>query len=144
MPDFSAIDISASALRAERFRMELIAQNIANVNTTRTADGGPYRRKEAVFSSMYSDHMGFANHFDPTRKQGVAVTNVLVDQSPPKLLYNPDHPDAREDGFVRMPNVNPVSEMVNMIAASRAYEANIAAIQNYRKMADKAMSIGHV
>ncbi len=144
MPDFSAIDISASALRAERFRMELIAQNIANVNTTRTAEGGPYRRKEAVFSSMYSDQMGFANHYDPTRKQGVGVTNVLVDQSPPKLLFNPDHPDAQADGFVRMPNVNPVSEMVNMIAASRAYEANIAAIQNYRKMADKAMTIGHV
>ena len=144
MPDLSAIDISASALRAERFRMELIAQNIANVNTTRTAEGGPYRRKEAVFSSMYSDQMGFANHYDSTRKQGVGVTGVLVDQSPPKLLYNPDHPDAQADGFVRMPNVNPVSEMVNMIAASRAYEANIAAIQNYRKMADKAMSIGHV
>ncbi|MAF10705.1 flagellar basal body rod protein FlgC [Candidatus Poribacteria bacterium] len=142
MPDFSAIDISASALRAERFRMELIAQNIANVNTTRTAEGGPYRRKEAVFSSMYSDQMGFANQFDPTRKQGVSVTNVLVDQSPPKLLYNPDHPDAGDDGFVRMPNINPVAEMVNMIAASRAYEANIAAIQNYRRMADKAMTIG--
>ena len=144
MPDFSAIDISASALRAERFRMELIAQNIANVNTTRTAEGGPYKRKEAVFSSLYSDQMGFARSFDPTRKQGVGVANVVVDQSPPKLLYNPDHPDAGADGFVRMPNINPVSEMVNMIAASRAYEANIAAIQNYRKMADKAMSIGHV
>ncbi|MEO2004485.1 MAG: flagellar basal body rod protein FlgC [Candidatus Poribacteria bacterium] len=144
MPDFSAIDISASALRAERFRMELIAQNIANVNTTRTAEGGPYKRKEAVFSSMYSDHMGFASHYDPSRKQGVGVAGVVVDQSPPKLLYNPDHPDAHADGFVRMPNINPVSEMVNMIAASRAYEANIAAIQNYRKMADKAMSIGQV
>ena len=144
MPDFSAIDLSASALRAERFRMELIAQNIANVNTTRTAEGGPYRRKEAVFSSLYSDHMGFASQYDPTKKQGVSVSGVVVDQSPPKLLFNPDHPDAHEDGFVRMPNINPVSEMVNMIAASRAYEANIAAIQNYRKMADKAMSIGQV
>ncbi|MBT3269239.1 flagellar basal body rod protein FlgC [Candidatus Poribacteria bacterium] len=144
MPDFSAIDISASALRAERFRMELIAQNIANVNTTRTAEGGPYKRKEAVFSSLYSDQMGFARSFDPTRKQGVGVANVVVDQSPPKLLYNPDHPDAGADGFVRMPNINPVSEMVNMIAASRAYEANIAAIQNYRRMADKAMTIGHM
>ena len=144
MPDFSAIDISASALRAERFRMELIAQNIANVNTTRTAEGGPSKRKEAVFSSLYSDQMGFARSFDPTRKQGVGVANVVVDQSPPKLLYNPDHPDAGADGFVRMPNINPVSEMVNMIAASRAYEANIAAIQNYRRMADKAMTIGHM
>ena len=144
MPDFSAIDISASALRAERFRMELIAQNIANVNTTRTAAGGPYKRKEAGFSSLYSDQMGFARSFDPTRKQGVGVANVVVDQSPPKLLYNPDHPDAGADGFVRMPNINPVSEMVNMIAASRAYEANIAAIQNYRRMADKAMTIGHM
>ncbi|MDA1191394.1 MAG: flagellar basal body rod protein FlgC [Candidatus Poribacteria bacterium] len=135
---FSAIDISASALRAERVRMELISENLANINTTRTAEGGPYRRKEAVFASMGTDFRSFLNG---ANSQGVGVSGIVVDQSPPKLVHNPDHPDAGADGFVRMPNINPVSEMVNMVASSRTYEANVAAIVNYRRMADAAMRI---
>jgi flagellar basal-body rod protein FlgC len=142
MASFSAIDISASALAAERFRMELIAQNMANINTTRTADGGPYRRKEAIFASLGTGV--FSRHLKSAQMQGVGVAGVVVDQSPPKLIYNPNHPDAHPDGYVRLPNINPVTEMVNMIAASRAYEANVAAIMNYRKMAERAMEIGRV
>ena len=142
MASFSAIDISGSALAAERFRMELIAQNLANINTTQTAEGGPYRRKEAIFASL--DSGMFSRYLKHAQTQGVGVSGVVVDQSPPKLIYNPNHPDAHEDGYVRLPNINPVSEMVNMIAASRSYEANVAAIQNYRRMAEKALSIGQV
>ena len=142
MASFSAIDISGSALAAERFRMELIAQNLANINTTRTAEGGPYRRKEAIFASL--DTGIFSRYLKNAQMQGVGVSGVVVDQSPPKLIYNPNHPDAHADGYVRLPNINPVSEMVNMIAASRAYEANVAAIQNYRRMAERAMGIGAV
>lgn len=140
MPVFSAMDISGTGLAAERFRMELIAQNLANINTTRTAEGGPYRRKEAVFAAM---ERNFPLQLD-NAYHGVAIGGVVVDQSPPKLIYNPNHPDAHTDGYVRMPNIDPVSEMVNMMAASRAYEANVAAVQNYRQMMERALTLGQV
>lgn len=140
MASFSAMDISASGLSAERFRMELIAQNLANVNTTHAPGGGPYRRKEAVFAAIEPPFL-FRTRLDQAMR-GVAVVHVIEDKSAPKLVYNPHHPDAGPDGYVRMPNINPVSEMVNMIAASRAYEANIAAITNYRQMMQQALSLG--
>jgi flagellar basal-body rod protein FlgC len=120
--------------------MELIAQNLANVNTTRTPEGGPYRRKEPVFASVDPNYP-FAARLD-ARMRGVMVPGVIEDKAPPKLVFNPSHPDAGPDGFVRMPNVNPISEMINMMAASRAYEANVAAIQNFRQMIEKALTIG--
>lgn len=140
MSSFSAMDISASGLSAERFRMELIAQNLANVNTTHAPGGGPYRRKEAVFAAIEPPVL-FRTRLDQALR-GVAVVQVIEDQSAPKLVYNPHHPDAGPDGYVRMPNINPISEMVNMIAASRAYEANIAAITNYRQMMQQALTLG--
>ncbi|GIX07156.1 MAG: flagellar basal-body rod protein FlgC [Candidatus Poribacteria bacterium] len=139
MPAFSALDISGSALAAERFRMELIAQNLANIHTTRTPEGGPYRRKEPIFAAV--EPVAFRQYLDKGAQRGVGVAGVVVDQSPPKLVYNPSHPDAGPDGYVRMPNINPVTEMVNMIAASRAYEANVAAITHYRRMVERAMAI---
>ena len=140
MPAYSGMDISASGLSAERFRMELISQNLANINTTHGPGGGPYRRKEAVFTAI-EPAMMFRTRLDHAMR-GVAVANVIEDKSAPKLLYNPHHPDAGPDGYVRMPNINPVSEMVNMMAASRAYEANVAAITNYRQMMQQALTIG--
>jgi len=123
------------------FRMELIAQNLANMNTTRSPEGGPYRRREAVFSSVQGGV--FRDRLDQASR-GVAVVDVVVDKSAPKLIYNPNHPDAGPDGYVKMPNINPVSEMVNMMAASRAYEANVAAVANFKQMIDRAIAIGQV
>jgi len=140
MAAFSAMDISATGLSAERFRMELIAQNLANINTTHSPTGGPYRRKEAVFAAV-EPPLAFRTRLEQAMR-GVAVVNVIEDKSAPKLVYNPHHPDAGPDGYVRMPNINPVSEMVNMMAASRAYEANVAAIVHFRQMMQQALTIG--
>lgn len=143
---FSSFDISASALTAQRLRMDIISQNIANVNTTRTADGDPYRRKTVVFQERES--VPFSQYLSEASKEkylaggGVRVTEVVEDQSPFKEVYDPGHPDADENGMVRLPNVEVVTEMVNMISASRAYEANITAMNASKSMAMKALEIG--
>ena len=137
------MSISASALTATRLRMDVIAENMANSDTTRTEDGGPYRRKYVVFQERTNDR-DFASFFNTARKApgGVRVLYIGKDQSEFKLDYNPNHPDADEDGFVRLPNVEVVQEMVDMMSAFRAYEANITALNVFKDMATKTLEIG--
>jgi flagellar basal-body rod protein FlgC len=131
---FSSMDISASGLFAQRVRLDVIANNIANANTTRTPAGGPYRRQEVVLSTR-------AGVFDP-KDAGVQVDAIVESPLPPKRVYDPSHPDAGPDGIVAFPNVNIVEEMVDLITATRAYEANVAAVNAARSMASKALEIG--
>jgi flagellar basal-body rod protein FlgC len=143
---FSALDISASGLTAERLRMDTISQNIANVNTTRGEDGGPYRRKVTLFEERVSDGL-FDGYLRSAYKgdsigNGVRVARVLEDETPFKTVYDPGHPDADADGYVSMPNVEVVTEMVNMISATRSYEANVTAISTTKSIAMKALEIG--
>jgi len=144
MDFFNAIDTSSSALSAQRLRMNLISGNLANVNTTRTPQGGPYRRKEAIFAaepvkqsfhSILREH-GFGQFAT------VKVARVVEDPNPPVLKYDPQHPDADEKGYVAMPNINLMEEMVNMISATRGYEANVTALKAAKDMALKALEIG--
>lgn len=140
---FSALDVSASALSAERIRMNLISSNLANAQTTRTPEGGPYRRKDAVFEA--TPQQDFASELKnrlPEPVHQVKVVDVVEDPNPPRLLYQPEHPDANKDGYVAYPNVNTMEEMVNMITASRSYEANVTAINVARNMMNKALEIG--
>ncbi len=147
---FSAINTSASGLSAERLRMDVISDNIANATTTRTPEGGPYRRKRVIF--MPSDtkvkyKLPFLpDKFKPSVGSGVRVLRIEEDKSPFRLVYDPTHPDAIKSGpkkgYVLMPNVNIVTEMVDMISASRAYEANIAMVDNSKTIFNKALEIG--
>lgn len=141
---FSAFDISASALTAERLRMDLIANNLANANTTRTDEGGPFKRQMAIFAPRTGERSvpgrGRATRSDSG--MGVRVVAIVEDQSPARLVYDPNHPDADESGMVAMPNVDPVREMVDLISATRAYEANITSINAFKSMALKALEIG--
>ena len=135
--------ISASALTATRLRMDVVAENMANMNTTRAEDGEPYRRKYVVFQEKTNDRE-FAAFFNRTRKAqgGVRVLEIGKDMSEFKYDYNPNHPDADENGYVRMPNVEVVQEMVDMMSAFRAYEANITALNTFKDMAMKTLEIG--
>ena len=134
MGTFRAFRISGSGLTAERLRMDTIANNLANANTTRTDAGGPYRRQVPVFAEMLRDRAGAPG--------GVRVVGVREDNSEPRLVYDPQHPDASPDGYVAMPNVHVVKEMVDLITATRAYEANVTAINSAKAMAQKALEIG--
>ncbi|MEZ6116624.1 MAG: flagellar basal body rod protein FlgC [Pirellulaceae bacterium] len=136
----SSADISASGLSAERLRMEVVAENIANANTTRTPDGGPYRRKEVVFATAFQDAYR-TTVADMRQQQGVDVVAIEEDQSPFPKVYQPGHPDADEQGFVEMPNVQMSSEMVDLITASRSYEANLKALRSYRQMVEGVLSL---
>lgn len=147
MPFLSSMDISGSALTAQRMRMDVIAENLANINTTRDANGNPYRRRfvtmeerQGSFSSTLSQAMsgGYTNPVG----NGVWVTSIQEDSSPFQLKYDPEHPDADEMGYVEMPNVDLATEMVDMMSATRAYEANITAINAIKNMAMQALSIG--
>lgn len=135
----NSMAISASGLTAERLRMDLIASNVANINTTRTPEGGPYRRKVAVFAEQLEQAIKDKEKFPG---KGVQVAAIAEDQSPPKLVYNPSHPDANEQGYVEMPNINIVTEMVDLITASRSYEANVTVLNAAKSMALKALEIG--
>lgn len=146
MSFFDAMNISASGLTAQRLRMDVISENIANVSTTRTAEGGPYQRKTVIFQEM-GEKDPFSSVFkDAVRRvhqgQGVRVSKVVEDDTPGSLAYDPSHPDANEEGYVRMPNVNIVEEMVNMISASRSYEANITAVNSTKAMINKTLELG--
>ena len=143
---YNSIEVSASGLSAQRLAMDVIANNIANVNTTRTAEGGPFKRQLAVFAQKTEPSADVANASDdandPARSQaGVQVVQVANDQGPDKLVYDPTHPDADANGYVHMPNIDVVKEMVDMIAASRAYEANVTAIQETRTMGGATLGI---
>ena len=140
---FDSVDVSASALSAERMRMNTTSSNLANAQTTRTPEGGPYRRKDVVFEAVPT--RDFASVLDgemavPLHK--VHVADVVSDQGSPKLVYEPNHPDANAEGKVAYPNINTMEEMVNLMTASRTYEANITAINVTRNMMNKALEIG--
>jgi flagellar basal-body rod protein FlgC len=144
MDFLTGMRISSSGMSANRLRMNTISSNIANVNTTQTPEGGPYRRKDVVFEAM-PDTENFAEIItDPNRanQQRVQVTDVLVDQKAPNLRYEPNHPDANDDGYVAYPNINLMEEMANMIQATRAYEANVSAMRATKDMAMSALEIG--
>lgn len=129
----TGVAATASALNAEKVRMDVVAQNIANAHTTRDLDGQPYKRKVITFESAFDAATGTA---------GVKIAKIGQDTRPGELIHDPQHPHAGKDGMVRMPNVNPAIEMVDLISASRAYEANISVARNSRQMANKALTIG--
>lgn len=136
MNSFGVFNVSASALEAQRTRMNVIASNIANVHSTNTPEGGPYARKDVVFSTMLlqpNQDKGFV---------GVKVTDIVNDTTPPIIVHDPGHPDADNEGNVAMPNINIIKEMVDMMTAQRAYEANIKAFNSSKAMFQKALELG--
>jgi flagellar basal-body rod protein FlgC len=135
-----SLETSASGLYAQRKRMDIIASNLANIETTRTEKGGPYRRKMVVMRTKEMEQ-DFANMFDSSVK-GVQIEGIVEDQTPFKKVYNPSHPDADSDGYLYKPNVDLIVETTNMMMARRAFEANIAAIKATRQMVIKALEIG--
>lgn len=141
---FTAMDISGSGLTAQRIRMNVIAENLANAETTRTPRGTPYRRREVLFSTrpgglaVRAGLLGVPVDLG----RGVQVTGIVEDMSPFRRVYDPGHPDADKDGYVLMPNVNVVMEMVNLISATRAYESNITALSVAKEMAMKTIDLG--
>src|ERR1700744_6089729 len=137
----SGIDSTASALNAERVRMDVISENIANVNTTKDIDGQPYRRKQVVFQSVLNAAQS-ADSANGVGAESTQVVNVLRDSRPPRMVYNPTHPEANAQGMVAMPNIDIHEEMVDMIASSRSYEANLAVAKNARSMAMQDLSLG--
>jgi flagellar basal-body rod protein FlgC len=142
----SALDISASGLTAERLRMDTIANNLANANTTRTATGGPYRRQEVVLQARNAGPSvpGLASggfSLDLAGGGGVEVAGIVDDKTPFKQVYDPGNPDADKRGYVLMPNVNAVTEMTDMITATRAYEANTTAINAVKGEAQHALDV---
>ena len=141
---FSSFDISASGMTAQRLRSDTISQNLANVNTTRTSDGGPYVRKTVVFTERQSTPFDQVLLTTSGRMgKGVKVTSVIEDtETPMNMVYDPSHPDADENGYVTYPNVNVVQEMTDLIDASRSYEANISAFNASKSMASKGLTIG--
>lgn len=130
------IDLSSGALAAQKMRLDIVAQNIANAQTTRTADGGAYKRQIVSFETELVKRTGGSSLYT------VRVGGVTNDKSPGQQVYNPQHPDAGPDGLVTMPNVNLAYEMVDLITASRAYEANLTVVKNSRQMAMKTLEIG--
>lgn len=148
MSMFSAFNINATGMTAQRYRMDIISQNVANANTTRTADGTPYRRQVVVFSekpgqTSFSHVLGKAAYSHGYSGNGVKVSGVYEDyKSEMNMVYDPSHPDADENGYVLYPNVNIITEMTNMIDASRAYEANATAFSASKSMALQGLNIG--
>jgi flagellar basal-body rod protein FlgC len=139
---FSALRISASGLSAERLRMDVIADNIANAETTRTPNGGPYIRKIVSFEENLDKSLNKISGKYEEEFKGVRAVAITKDPSPLRKVYDPSHPDADKNGYVLMPNVNILNEMVDLIAASRAFEANVTAINAEKQMAMKALEIG--
>jgi len=163
---FGAIKTSASGLRGQRLKMDVVSRNLANAETTRTEDGTPYRRQRAIFEQVLGDrvqaqklrlsspgggdgltrtqmgHMGGLSPSTEVPEQGIASdVSVAEDASEFRVVYDPGHPDADAEGYVLLPNVNPITEMVDMINASRAYEANVSAVQTAKEMFNQALKI---
>ncbi len=143
MDFFSSMRVSSTGLDAQMKRMNTISSNLANSETTRTEGGGPYRRKDPIFAAI-PDRESFGeileNELDE-KVLGVMVTDIAEDERPPRMVYNPSHPDADAQGYVAMPNINPAEEMANMISAQRAYEANVTAMGAAKSMAQKALEL---
>ncbi len=139
---FTSFDIAATGLRAQTTRLNTISANLANSETTATPEGGPYKKKSVIFQT---ENLPFTKHLADSMQaqaQGVKVARIVEDTSPPQLVYDPAHPDAREDGYVEMPNVSVIKEMVDMMSATRSYEANTTTIKSAKRMAMKALEIG--
>lgn len=136
-----ALSVSASALDAQSHRMRVIAANIANAQTTRDAKGNVYRRRDVVFASELDREIGFKRR-ETAGLRGVRVARTVEDNTPLRRMYRPGHPDADGEGYVTMPNVNPMEEMVDLMVANRSYEANVAAMKTTRTIAQKALEIG--
>jgi flagellar basal-body rod protein FlgC len=131
----ASLAISSSALHAQRLRMDVIAANLANAQSTRTPEGGPYKRHDVVLEAMP------AGSFEEVLG-AVRVARIVEDTKPPRMVFDPGHPDADGKGYVAYPNVNPVTEMVDLMAATRAYEANVAAVNATKRVLEAALSIG--
>ncbi len=131
---FSVLSISASGMAAQRARAEVVAENLANADTTRTPDGGPYRRRDVVFETMLAEEM-------QTRATGVAVGGVTVDERDPERRYSPGHPDADKEGYVAMPRINPAEEMIDLMGASRGYQANVASFSAAKDMIHRSIDL---
>jgi flagellar basal-body rod protein FlgC len=150
MSFFGALDVSASGLTASRVRMDVVAENLANAETTRGPNGGPYRRKEVVlqavggegFQSALQSAVGNVPGMGASQQPGgVQVSGIVTDNAAPRMVYDPSHPDANAQGYVAMPNVNPVTEMVDLISSSRTYEANVTAMQTAKSMFSKTFDL---
>lgn len=144
MDFLTALQISSSALSAQRLRMDVISSNLANISTTRSPEGGPYRRREVVFASQPAD-TGFGETLKTAMDnslQTVEVTDVIIDSRTPKMIYDPGHPDANTSGYVAVPDINVMEEMVNILSATRSYEANVAVVNATKSMVTKALEIG--
>ena len=137
--ELSALDISASALVAQRIRLNVVTENLANAETTRGPDGGPYRRKVAIFGA---ERAGTFDQALAAAVSTVTVPDIQESEDAPRAVYQPAHPDANPEGYVMMPNINSVLEMADLLAATRAYEANVTAVQAAKSMATKALEIG--
>lgn len=135
MDAFNLLKISASAMAAQRERMNVIASNLANVNSTRTEEGGPYKRRDVIFSTVPLED-------NPVELEGVKVEKIVKDDRPPRMVYDPGHPDADDQGFVAMPDINVIEEMVNMMTAFRAYEAAVATFNTSKMMFLKTLELG--
>jgi flagellar basal-body rod protein FlgC len=143
---FDAIDVTGSGLSAERLRMDVTSENLANAQTTKGADGQPYRRKEVVLAEAggqgsFGNALRVALGDASSPARGVHVAGIVNDSTPLKRIYDPGHPDADKSGYVTMPNVNPVTEMTDLISASRAYEADVTAMQTAKQMFVKTLDI---
>jgi flagellar basal-body rod protein FlgC len=140
---FSSLSVSASGMAAQRTRAELLVENMANSETTRTPDGGPYRRKDAVFSTQQVASpfsAVFQSEMDATAT-GVSVSDIVIDQRDPDKRYMPGHPDADKDGYVSFPRINPAEDMVDLVDTSRNYEANVAAISAVKDMIQRSIDL---
>jgi flagellar basal-body rod protein FlgC len=141
----SSMETSSSGMAAQRYRMNIISANIANAQTTRTPEGGPYRRREVIFGALPAQRSfeeELRSHVKPDDPLHVKVLGVAVDERPPLLKYDPAHPDSNEEGYVAMPNIDPLEEMVNLMLATRSYQANVAAFNATKSMALRALEIG--
>ena len=144
MDFLTAMKISSSGLSVQRKRMETIASNMANSETTRTEEGGPYRRKDVVITALPLEEQ-FGMHLNrelEEKLKEVLVTDIVEDQNEPRMVFNPGHPDANDLGYVAMPNIDVVSEIVDMMTATRSYEANVTAINATKTMAQRAIDLG--
>jgi flagellar basal-body rod protein FlgC len=141
---FSALSVGASGMAAQRARAELLVENMANAETTRTPEGGPYRRKDAVFASD-SVESPFSSIFSTqlNASTGVSVSGIVTDTSEPERRYMPGHPDADQDGYVAFPKMNPAEDMVDLMGSARSYEANVAAIGAVKDMIQRSIDLLH-
>ncbi len=137
---FSALQVSASGMAAQRTRAEMLVENMANAETTRTPEGGPYRRKDVVFTTDIQASP-FSAVFQKELGEGVRVADIVVDDRPPDMRYMPGHPDADANGYVAFPKLNPAEEMVDLLNASRSYQSNIAAMSAVKDMLNKSIDL---